>query len=322
VFLTICNSLFYVSSEEKFARAISKIYGQSVETTAVEVTSDQASQGDATINSAYKVDSDGNYLINATGKGGFDNGTVTCWVVIKMDANAISGVGKVVIDSNVGQSYISKVTSSYLDSFSTTYKADTKYSAEDGFVSTGASRSSNAICNAVNGAISFVKTAVLGQSEEPSTNLFDGFEYLTNINTDNDTTYTVANNEVTYTVRTKKKLNPNKFIFNIVVEKTGDAATIKSFEITTDGTTDTTEYTMYPNISSLMVGKSAADILALIGTADGSYDGVSNGHGSENSSVDITLHTGATESNYLCLYAGLFATANYDAAISNQGGNS
>jgi hypothetical protein len=68
-----------------------------------------------------------------------------------------------------------------------------------------------------------------------------------------------------------------------------------------------------------MVGKNKDDILALIGTTDGSYDGVEGSHGeTSGSSVDGTLHTSATETNYLCLYAGLFATANYDKV----GGNS
>ena len=36
----------------------------------------------ATINEAYKIKDDGNYLVKSTGKGGFENGTVTCWVVV------------------------------------------------------------------------------------------------------------------------------------------------------------------------------------------------------------------------------------------------
>jgi hypothetical protein len=161
---------------------------------------------------------------------------------------------------------------------------------------------------------------VLGQS---SSDPLEGFEYIDkNINT-SKTSYTVANNEVTFTVQTKLSLNPMSFIFNIVVEKTGDVATIKSYEITKNGTTDTSTYIMASNISTLLVGKSASQILALIGTNDASYDGVQSDHGSTGSSVDSSLHTGATESNYLCLYAGLFATANYDNAIASaQGGNS
>ena len=79
IFLTIMNSLLYVTDEERFERAINKIYGKSVKTESVTVADYNSN---ATINEAYKIKDDGNYLVKSTGKGGFENGTVTCWVVI------------------------------------------------------------------------------------------------------------------------------------------------------------------------------------------------------------------------------------------------
>jgi hypothetical protein len=228
-----------------------------------------------------------------------------------MSGSSVSGVGKVVIDSNEGQSYISKVTSSYLNSFSTTYKADTEYSTDNGFVATGASKSSNAICNAVNGAISFVKTAVLGQTST-TTDPFEGFEYTSKINT-KKCTFTVEGETVNYTVTTKALDNPNPFTINISVAKNSDGkAAITAFTITDNGCEPSSFIAKMYDFETNIIGKTADDLLALINTADGSYS---------NDSIDGTLKTGATQSNYLCAAAGLFATANYDKAIS-LGGNS
>ena len=80
IFLTIMNGLLAVSPEERLSRAVSKIYGKSVDTQAI--TEIEQYSEDATIVEAYLVKDDGNYLIKSTGKGGFDNGTVTFWVVI------------------------------------------------------------------------------------------------------------------------------------------------------------------------------------------------------------------------------------------------
>jgi hypothetical protein len=319
-FLTICNSLFYVTDAERTNRAIAKIYGKDVNVENVEVPADKATQGDATIVGAYKNTEDGNYIIASKGSGGYQGGTITCYVVVEMSGSSISGVGNVVVSSyDSSQTQIAEITSSssFLNSFSAGYKADIEYTT-DNFVVTGSSKSSNAVCNAVNGALSFVKTAVLGQSA--SSNPYEEFAYTKYINVSKDgttgeyyTTYTVEGTEVNYHVKTKASgLDPSPFEMDIVVEKTGDNATIKSYTITKVGTNLTT-IVMYDGIENLLIGKTAAEILAIIGTEDGSYDGAS---------ISGTVQTSATHSNFLCLYAGLFAVANYDVAISAQGGNS
>jgi hypothetical protein len=55
---------------------------------------------------------------------------------------------------------------------------------------------------------------------------------------------------------------------------------------------------MYDGIENLLIGKTATEILALIGTEDGSYSDVA---------ISDTVKT---------------TVANYDVAISAQGGNS
>jgi hypothetical protein len=313
-FLTICNALFEVSDAERTNRAISKIYGKSVSVDTLEVPADKATQGDATILGAYKNGEDGNYIIASKGTGGYSGGSITCYVVIEMSGSSISGIGKVVVSSyDSSQTQIAEITSSsaFLNSFSSGYKADIEYST-DNFVVTGSTKSSNAVCNSVNGALSYVKTVILGQSA--AADPFADFAYTANLNKTRSS-YTVENGVVSYSLRIKatSPLQPNPFGINIEVEKTGDNATIKSYTITSNGTTDTSKYTMYDGIENLLIGKTATEILALIGTEDGSYSDVA---------ISDIVKTSATHSNYMCLYAGLVAVANYDVAISAQGGNS
>ena len=125
VFLTICNALFYVSDEERLNRALSELYdGESV-TTELAPGADALGNGEevgrAVILAARTVTSDnhaGDWLIQVKGLDGYQSGTVTCWVVIETQENAVSGVGAVSISSNEGQSYIGKITQEFLNGFS------------------------------------------------------------------------------------------------------------------------------------------------------------------------------------------------------------
>lgn len=158
IFLTVMNGLLAVSDQERLDRAINKIYGKPVAYTEVDVAN---YNDNATINAAYRIRDDGNYLVRVTGKGGFDNGTVTCWVVVSVSNGAINGIDKVVIDSNTGQSYIDRITNNVLNEFTEKY--------EDGIIytptlitSATVTSTKNAICNAVNGAIDYVNGKWLG----------------------------------------------------------------------------------------------------------------------------------------------------------------
>ncbi|MDE6597360.1 MAG: hypothetical protein K2K60_01810 [Clostridia bacterium] len=168
VFLTVMNGWLKVTDEERFQRAINKIYGKSVTTEAVAV---ENYNDKATIDEAYKVKDDGNFLIKATGKGGFDNGTVTCWIVVNVQGGQINGIDKVVIDSNKGQSYIGNISDAFLSSFKN-YNGE-YFDAYDGMIRTGATMSANAICNAVNAAIDYVNGKWLGNVTTAGTKLLN-----------------------------------------------------------------------------------------------------------------------------------------------------
>lgn len=169
IFLTIMNGFLEVSAEERFARAIKKIYGHDVETVEIDNLKDYtATSKYSEVLKAYMVTEDGDYLVNVKGKEGF-GGSVTCWIVVEMsdDGSEIEGIYKIVIDKAPGESYISKISQSRLDELAAKAKygeellggfihnSTTKHD-EEGYVKTGASYSMRAISNAVNGAMNFV----------------------------------------------------------------------------------------------------------------------------------------------------------------------
>lgn len=297
VFLTVMNGLLEVTDQERFDRAIKKIYGKSVTTTA-ETISVQPNPDTVIINEAYKVKDDGNYLIKSTGLGGFDSGTVTCWVVVVIKNGAVAGVDKVVIDSNKGQSYISKVTQSFLNKFANDPAEDFYFTTTDGYLSSGATRSSNAICNAVNGAVDFVN-AKLGNS---ASNPFEGFDYVQYIDTKKTEVpvYDEETETVTFHIQTASYGDAGNFLIDVTVDKNG---VITDYTITTNGCTGGYDSKMLASIKdgSLFKGK---DIEGILGILDNGVD-LSYPSGS-------VLNTGATQGNFLCLHAAAFAAANYD----------
>ncbi len=176
--LAICNDLLYISDEERLARSLSKIYGKEVTAEEVELTDEERSYTYGTVDAVYYIHDDGNYLFQTTGKGGYSNGngTVTVWTIVtctgtREEGNlALTGIEKVVYDSNEGQSFISTLG----DSFYAAFAEQDERVAEGGYFTTtagsddiyniasGASESSNAACNAVNTALACFRTVFMG----------------------------------------------------------------------------------------------------------------------------------------------------------------
>lgn len=299
VFLTVMSGLLAVSDDERFDRAIKKIYGKAVLTEEITVT-DPNPDSNATIEQAFKIKDDGNYLIKATGKGGFDNGTVTCWVVVKVSGGAVKGIEKVVIDSNKSQSYISNINDKFLSGFYVDYDGG-YFNANEGFIKTGATRSATAICNAVNGAIIYVN-AQLGVV---ITNVYENCSYTEYIDTRNTTHYSAAD-EVVFSVKTNGYGNAAEFTVDITVNKDG---VITAYEIKTNGSTSGFDGSMLAEIKdgSLFVEKDLQGVLDIIG---GGTD-IAYPSGTQ-------INTGATQSNFLCLNAAAFAAANYEEFLERE----
>ena len=153
VFLTACYGLMEVTPEMKLQRALNKIYGEEVKTEAIVLDELECGFETATVIEAYK-DERGDYLVKSKGTGGFA-GTVTCWVLVDVEDNKISKISKVSIESSDGETFLNSIN--FLDKYpETPYTEGFVYSTDEGFITSGASRSSTAINNAVNGAVSFV----------------------------------------------------------------------------------------------------------------------------------------------------------------------
>ena len=308
ILLTICNSLFKVTDQERLDRVLSQIYGESVETKEHKLTEYETTEFDnGSINNVYEVTSDGNYLISSTGTGGFSGGTVTCWVVIEMTDGSVSGIGNVVVSENTNQSWIANVPDSAFEHFGESYTDGETFDVsdwQDNGLTGGATGSTTAIVNAVNTALLFARSQIAGEVIEPDVNPFEDFDYTEYIDT---TATTVALNadgsSVDFNVVTTALSPAQPFTVNITV---GADGVISDFTITVNGSSpasfadDMAESVLD---GTLYEGKNAEQILALLG---GENSGFTPGE------IDETLHTGASYSNFLCTYAALFAAANYE----------
>ncbi len=169
IFLTICNSLFEVSADERTKRAMDKLYTEDVSATDItdQIPDDVATEMTySTVKAFYKVDN-GDYVVQISGKQGY-GGSVTCWVVVHDNGTQVTGLGTVIAQSseNTGESFLSNLSDDDFERFSINYEDgivyaygfanDTSTTHADGYVATGASKSYRGVCNAVNGAIEFV----------------------------------------------------------------------------------------------------------------------------------------------------------------------
>lgn len=149
--LTVASGFMEVSDTERTKRAVAKIYGREADYEEIAFNKDDGIFAKAEIVSALKVE--GDYLIQSKGYGGWSN-TVTCWALIDIENGRINKVAKVVIGGSDGETLLNNID--YLDKFTETeYVEGFEYTAGGGFVTSGATMSSNAIDNGVNGAISF-----------------------------------------------------------------------------------------------------------------------------------------------------------------------
>ena len=122
--------------------------------------------GNSDVKQAYKVVfTDGgkevlNYLVSSTGKRGYAGGNVTCWVAITVENGVISGIYKVVISQSASQTLMSDINgSSILQDIADGYESGIQYVPDkdnDEYIVAGATMSSTAVCNSVNGALSYV----------------------------------------------------------------------------------------------------------------------------------------------------------------------
>lgn len=304
VFLSVMNSLLYVSEKEIEERGIKKAYGQVYEPKDTDKQEKVFDSATIIISYEFEINAgEADYLIRSVGKEGYQDGTVTCWVAITVNKSQkkIIGIRKVLVQEYKAQTLMSNFKNKFFKKF--TQKLEDFYDTKSNYVVAGATMSSTAICNAVNGAIQYVKEFKLGQT---TTNPFDGFEYIKFISIGNpDSKFEIIDgNKVKYSIVTKGTRDDEGgstkgFTIEIVVNV---EKAIESYKIVADGSTQGYGSEVGFNFEEKTIGWKNEDFLKVLNDDQSKKAG--------------TVSTGASLTYFLCAYAGLFATANYDKCIS------
>lgn len=158
--LSVCNDLLKVSDEERVLRTIKKIYGSEIGYEEIEVSYETDT---GRIDNIYKL-ADGNYLVKSTGYNGYQQGTISVWLVAKYDNGEYAGIDDVGVADNEKQTLMSKFTAGVLSEY------EGKGEEDFNVIVGGATYSSHALNNAVNVAAKYF----LGQTEETGGNGYEG----------------------------------------------------------------------------------------------------------------------------------------------------
>ncbi len=166
--IAILSDVLYVSSDERIARSITKIYGEEKEYQIV--LDEKVDCGDfGSIDKIFLVGDKNaesfDYLFHTVGEHGFKDGSITYWIKVASNNGTLS-IGKMIIESNKSQSFIGSVNdtwhtnlyvevvgSKYLTPWSDVAKKDPDF---EHVPTTGATKSKTASCNAVNAVIYYI----------------------------------------------------------------------------------------------------------------------------------------------------------------------
>ena len=163
--LALCNDLFYIDEETKFNRAMQKVYPEferdtSVSETPVAEFKDLAGAG--SVSKVYRS-KDGAYILEATGVGGYPDGsgTVTMYVVVGGETPNVE-IKSVLITGNTKQSWIANITQKNIDKAYVGKNIKDVASLQMGndYKWGGATMASTAIMNAIKSAVNYCVTAL------------------------------------------------------------------------------------------------------------------------------------------------------------------
>lgn len=110
VLLALCNDLLHIDDETQFNRAMQKVYPDFQRDTTFSETPISSAKdlaGAGRVSKVYRS-TDGTYVIEAVGQGGFNSGTVTMYVAIGGTTPNVT-IKALGITANVGQSWVAKV---------------------------------------------------------------------------------------------------------------------------------------------------------------------------------------------------------------------
>lgn len=169
--LAVLNDVLYVTPEERLNRAVESVYGKSVDAEELTIDNERAETTMGRVEKLYAFTDEGVYyeLMQTTGLNGYKNGTVTMWVLVRFEGDVPVAIRNVQVDSNEKQTLMSSFGSDFYQKYTslkrdqlengTLFKTGTSYDDEAipassvTQVVSGATRSSNAMNNAVNTAI-------------------------------------------------------------------------------------------------------------------------------------------------------------------------
>ncbi|MDE6058590.1 MAG: hypothetical protein K2G44_00905 [Clostridia bacterium] len=319
--LAIFNDLLFVSTTERRNRDFKKIYGGNIEPVSSTLQEDKNKKdsfvpvkidGDSVTESWLM--SDGSYAIQTIGTGGYKEGTITVWTVFECSGSKANnnlewkGIRLVKYSSDDKQSYIGRFTSADYEQFAkhnSELLEGKMFDAGIDVIKTGASApfTMGALTRAVNCAVTYFKTEILGVAEEPI------YDYQSWVDIDNSEipvkdSVDLATKTISYKLVMKKNPPAPSFTVNVTVMNgvitaythEGDYATDDSYASKVDGTIKDYSY---------FIGKTKEDILAIVKEDGGKL-----------ASADLgSLTTGATRSTESFLYAAAFALCNVDTCL-------
>ncbi len=151
--LAILNDLWSVSDEEIIQRGIKSVCGDGVSLKEI-VLDEPIEYENGSVDQVLLLSTD-EYLVRATGLHGFQEGTVSVYVLFALENSTYTVKNVVVADYASSQTLMSKITAANLAKFiGLTDQTD----IDPKNITSGASKSSRAIKNGVNCAIEYMKT--------------------------------------------------------------------------------------------------------------------------------------------------------------------
>lgn len=154
--LALCNDIFYISDDERFNRSMAKIYPELDINKTEKVQIVNEFKSNTSYGEIKSIVTDKTvYIIEALGTGGYQDGTVTLYVIVDI---ATATVKSWTVKENDKQSYIDRVPSKA----GTTWYVGKDVSNVLELEMTGATvkLTSNAICNAINMAAFYCRSAL------------------------------------------------------------------------------------------------------------------------------------------------------------------